>query len=356
MINRTEHPTEQGAAPAESTARPCELPSSASGRQEVSFRPGEPWLAPLAGWSDLPFRLLCREYGAAVCCTEMVSAKGLIYGGAGTTALLRTCADDRPLVVQLFGSEPPFMAEAVRRLRDAGFEYFDCNMGCAVPKVARTGAGAGLLRRPDNALRVAEAVIREAGEGRAGFKLRLGWNAGDETWRELAPALEARGAAWLSLHPRTAVQGFTGTPRREALAELRHLVRVPVIAGGDLFTAEDGLACLEQTGAHTVMYARGALRDPRIFLRHRRLAGQGGGDVPSLTEVVRRHAFLARKLTDGPAALLKMRTALPRYIRGPAGARTLRQAVVACRNWDDFAALVDRLEEQEHAGEVSCWK
>ncbi len=320
----------------------------------MSFRPDEPWLAPLAGWSDLPFRLLCREYGAAVCCTEMVSAKGLIHGGSGTTALLQTCPEDRPLVVQLFGAEAPFMAEAVQRLRDAGFDYFDCNMGCAVPKVARTGAGAALLRRPDNALRVAEAVIREAGEGRAGFKFRLGWNAGDETWRELAPALEAQGAAWLTLHPRTAVQGFTGTPRRDALTELRRLVRIPVIACGDLFTAEDGLACLEQTGVHTVMYARGALRDPRIFLRHRRLAGRKGEALPSLTEVVRRHAFLARELTDKPTALLKMRTIVPRYIRGPAGARSLRQAVVACRTWDDFAALVDRLEEQEHTGEMSC--
>ncbi|MBP3730190.1 MAG: tRNA-dihydrouridine synthase family protein, partial [Mailhella sp.] len=148
--------------------------------------PDSPWLAPLAGWSDLPFRLLCREQGAAVCCTEMVSAKGLVYGGRNTEQLLATaageecgnagCPSDEPLVVQIFGAEPEFMEQAVYILKDKGFEWFDVNMGCSVPKVTKTGAGAAMLRDVTGALRVARAVIGAAGAGRAGFKLRLGWD------------------------------------------------------------------------------------------------------------------------------------------------------------------------------------
>ena len=210
----------------------------------LPFAPDKPWLAPLAGWSDLPFRLLCRRFGAAVCCTEMISAKGLIYKSPGTAELFATCPEDGPVVVQLFGSEAPFMEAAAGQLRDKGFVWFDCNMGCSVPKVARTGSGAAMCKDIDNALSVAEALIRAAGRGRVGFKLRLGWDEpgrspAAETWRVLAPALEALGAGWLTLHPRTAKQGFTGTARWEYLSELKALVSLPVIASGDLFTAED---------------------------------------------------------------------------------------------------------------------
>lgn len=162
----------------------------------LPFAPDKPWLAPLAGWSDLPFRLLCRRFGAAVCCTEMISAKGLIYKSPGTAELFATCPEDGPVVVQLFGSEAPFMEAAAGQLRDKGFVWFDCNMGCSVPKVARTGSGAAMCKDIDNALAVAEALIRAAGRGRVGFKLRLGWDEpgrspAAETWRVLAPALEA---------------------------------------------------------------------------------------------------------------------------------------------------------------------
>ena len=161
----------------------------------LPFAPDKPWLAPLAGWSDLPFRLLCRRFGAAVCCTEMISAKGLIYKSPGTAELFATCPEDGPVVVQLFGSEAPFMEAAAGQLRDKGFVWFDCNMGCSVPKVARTGSGAAMCKDIDNALAVAEALIRAAGRGRVGFKLRLGWDEpgrspAAETWRVLAPALE----------------------------------------------------------------------------------------------------------------------------------------------------------------------
>ena len=161
---------------------------------QLPLRPDAPWLAPLAGWSDLPFRLLCRELGAAVCCTEMVSAKGLVYGGRNTEEFLASTPPegdkledgslvcDHPLVVQIFGAEAEFMEQAVQILRHRGFCWFDVNMGCSVPKVTKTGAGAAMLRDVPNALRVAEAVIRAAGPGKVGFKLRLGWDKEHEVY------------------------------------------------------------------------------------------------------------------------------------------------------------------------------
>ena len=303
----------------------------------LPFTPDKPWLAPLAGWSDLPFRLLCRRFGAAVCCTEMISAKGLIYKSPGTAELFATCPEDGPVVVQLFGSEAPFMEAAAGQLRDKGFVWFDCNMGCSVPKVARTGSGAAMCKDIDNALSVAEALIRAA-----------------ETWRVLAPALEALGAGWLTLHPRTAKQGFTGTARWEYLSELKALVSLPVIASGDLFTAEDGVRCLAETGVDTVMYARGALRDPAIFKAHLDLlAGREPevADVATLLARIREHARLARELSTEKVALLKMRTIVPRYVRHIEGSKQLRADIIACRSWDDFEKALRSFEAGKSSSE-----
>ena len=354
---------------------------------ELPLRPDAPWLAPLAGWSDLPFRLLCREMGATVCCTEMVSAKGLVYGGRNTEELLAVTAPegdrledgsvvcDSPLVVQIFGAETEFMEQAVQILRHRGFSWFDVNMGCSVPKVTKTGAGAAMLRDVPNALRVAEAVIRAAGPGRVGFKLRLGWDREHEVYRELARTLADMGAGWVTLHPRHAVQGFSGVPRMSAVAELAEDLSVPVVASGDLFTAEDGIRVIRETGAATVMYARGALRNPAIFSRHLELLGRGAleGAVPlpqlvhpsddgeqgrgvqqafdvldavpvnreELASIIRRHAVLARRYAPH-LALLKMRTFVPRYVKNLEGARALRQEIVSCTGWDELDAILER--------------
>lgn len=350
---------------------------------QLPIRPDAPWLAPLAGWSDLSFRVLCREQGAAVCCTEMVSAKGLVYGGRNTEELLATTpkegevlddglrVTDHPLVVQIFGAEAEFMEQAVHILKHRGFEWFDVNMGCSVPKVTKTGAGAAMLRDIPNALRVAEAVIKAAGPGRMGFKLRLGWDSSSEVYRELARELAAMGAGWITLHPRHAVQGFAGRPRFEAIGELAAELSVPVIASGDLFTAADGVRVLRETGCASVMYARGALKNPAIFARHLELL-QSGAELPDVEElspafegkalaaqnacdvldslpidrgelagVIRRHAQLARRWSPH-LALLKMRTFVPRYVKSMEGARNLRQEIVKCSGWDELNAILEK--------------
>ena len=304
--------------------------------------PEAPWLAPLAGFSDLAFRLLCREHGAACACSEMVSAKGLVYGSPGTEPLLATTPQDAPLVVQIFGSEVRFLEDALRLLLDRGFAWFDLNAGCPVRKVVKTGAGAALLRDPGLLLRLAEAMARLAGPGRVGVKTRISWGPGPETVLDLAPRLESAGAGWLTLHPRTATQGFAGRADRAALGRLKAATRLPVLASGDLFTAEDARACLAETGVDGVMFARGALGDPSVFGRLADLAaGRPPRPRPDLAGLILRHAALAREHLPGREALLKMRTVVPRYVKGHPGAKALRAELASCMTWEHLEDLVN---------------
>lgn len=311
--------------------------------QVLPFAPEAPWLAPLAGYSDLAFRLLCRENGAACAVTEMVSAKGLVYGSPGTAPLLTTCPEDKPLVVQLFGDTPDILARAMDLLLDQGFRWFDLNCGCAVPKVVRGGCGAALLRNPDQLVASVAAMVQRAEPGRVGVKLRLGWTASETCHLTLGPRLEQVGVGWLSLHPRTARQGFSGRADWSQLAALRHHVALPVLASGDLFTAADAARCLEETGVAGVMFARGALADPTIFARlAARLAGaplprlQG----PELATLIRRHATLIRCHDTPRRGLLRMRSIVPRYVKHLPSVSDIRQRLMACRDWECFEHVV----------------
>ncbi|MGE9984680.1 tRNA dihydrouridine synthase [Desulfovibrio sp. SGI.169] len=325
-------------------SRAAPLPRCPAHPESLPFGRDKPWLAPLAGYSDLPFRLLCREYGAAVCVTEMVSAKGLVYQSPGTSELLASLPEDQPLVVQLFGAQADFLRRAVALLREAGYGWFDLNMGCSVPKVLRQGAGAAMLGDVENSLAVARAMLEEAGPGRVGFKLRLGLDGARPVLPDLALRLEDLGAGWLTLHPRTARQGFGGTARWEALADLAPRLCLPLLASGDLFSAADGLRCLEQTGAAGVMYARGAMHDPAIFAAHLALCR---GERPAqatpaaLRAMILRHMELARALCPGKAALWKMRSVAPRYVRALPGVRALRQRLCRCTDWREFADAME---------------
>ena len=321
-----------------------QLPTCPSNPDTLPIGPQYPWLAPLAGYSDLPFRLLCREYGAAVCVTEMVSAKGLVYESPGTNELLMTLPEDQPLVVQLFGAEASFLGRAVELLRQAGYGWFDLNMGCSVSKVLRQGAGAAMLGDTENILVVARAMIEAAGRGRVGFKLRLGLDDARPVLPDLALRLEDAGAGWLTLHPRTARQGFGGTAQWDAIASLAQRLSIPLLASGDLFTAADGIACLESTGASGLMYARGAMHNPAIFADHATLLAGSPveqADGPRLRAMISRHLRLARAHCPGKAALWKMRSVVPRYVRTLPGARALRQELCHCSDWEELDRLLD---------------
>jgi tRNA-dihydrouridine synthase B len=314
----------------------------------LPFSPDAPWLAPLAGFSDLPFRLLCRELGAAAAVTEMVSAKGLFYDSRNTRRLLASHPDDAPLVVQLFGAEPEYLRRAVRELAGDGCAFFDLNCGCSVRKVVKTGAGAALLGDPERLVACAAAMAEAAGPGRVGVKLRLGPKPPDFTALPLARRLAGVGIAWLALHPRHASQGFSGTADADRLAAFVAASPLPVLASGDLMTAPDAVARLGATGAAGVMYARGALCDPRVFTRHvnhfRAARGEAPLPPPPLCDVVRRHAALCREHADDRRALLRMRTAVPRYLRELPGCRALRDRLCHCTSWEALDAIIDAAE------------
>jgi tRNA-dihydrouridine synthase B len=314
----------------------------------LPFSPDAPWLAPLAGFSDLPFRLLCRELGAAAAVTEMVSAKGLFYDSRNTRRLLATHPDDAPLVVQLFGAEPEYLRRAVRELAGDGYAFFDLNCGCSVRKVVKTGAGAALLGDPERLVACASAMAEAAGPGKVGVKLRLGPKPPDFTALPLAERLAGAGIAWLALHPRHASQGFSGTADMDKLAAFVAASPLPVLASGDLMTAEDAVTRLGATGAAGAMYARGALCDPRVFARHGNLFRAARGEAPlappPLCDVVRRHAALCREHADDRRALLRMRTAVPRYLRELPGCRALRDRLCHCTSWEELDAIIDAAE------------
>lgn len=335
----------------------------------LPIKPETPWLAPLAGWSDLPFRLLCREQGAAVACTEMVSAKGLVYGGKNTQDLLQTTAKDFPLVVQIFGAEQEFMQKGVQFLKERGFCAYDVNVGCSVNKVVKTGSGAAMLKDLPNFFAVAKTVIdevhKDAGH-KIGFKIRLGYYLGEKVYEEVAQRLQDFGADWITLHPRYAKQSFSGVPEYETLARLKELIEIPVIASGDLFTARDGIRVLLETGVNAVMYARGAMSNPRIFAEHKYLwqyvqeKGITGKDLanieildynelfPKSPEQIKADIYalimehLAYAKTYCPArAVLQMRTIVPRYVRHLENAKLVRQALIKCRTFEDLDAVIN---------------
>ncbi|MBQ4124473.1 MAG: tRNA-dihydrouridine synthase [Desulfovibrio sp.] len=299
----------------------------------------------MAGYSDLPFRCLCREEGAACCVTEMVSAKGLWYDGLNTWKVLETVPWDTPLVVQLFGAEADCLGWAVRRLREKGFAWFDLNMGCSVPKVARQGAGSAMLRDPDNALACARAMIAAALPGHVSFKLRLGVGRDAVNWLDLALRLEDAGAGLVTLHPRTAQEGFGGQAHWEAIAEAKRRLGIPVLASGGLFAAEDGVRCLKETGADGVMYARGALARPSVFKEHKALlrGEPAGKEIPAgeLRRLIRRHMELIGRFGSEDNALYRLRSIVPRYVRSIPGVRLLRQRLCACQSLGELDGILD---------------
>ena len=214
--------------------------------------------------------MLCREYGAACAVTEMVSAKGLVYYSPGTKDLLATCPKDSPLVVQLFGSEPDMFAQAMDKLLEAGFSWFDLNCGCSVPKVVKTGAGAALLRTPELLLEIAKIMVAKAGPGRVGIKLRTGWCAEETPVFDIAKSLEDHGIAWLALHPRHARQGYSGAAKWALVAALKQPGSPSPCWPAATCSATPGQArqCLAEPPARTGSCSpAGALGDPTIFER-----------------------------------------------------------------------------------------
>jgi len=316
---------------------------------------GRLFLAPLAGVSDKSFRRLCSEQGAALCYTEMVSAKALTYGNRGTRELLEIGGGEGPVGFQLFGSEPSVMAEAVGILEArggaaGGAALYDVNMGCPVPKVVKNGEGSALMLDPDRAGRIVEAMKRaaRAASRPVTAKIRAGWDAARVNCVEVARTLEAAGADAVCVHPRTREQYYGGRADWSLIARVKAAVRIPVIGNGDVFSAADAARMIEETGCDYVMIGRGALGNPWVF------AGGAGGvsattgtgsttgeaGVPTLQEktaMFLRHARLVCEDKGERTAVLEMRKHAGWYFKGEKGAAAFRGAMNQAKTMEDLA-------------------
>jgi len=285
-------------------------------------------LAPMAGITNLPMRLLAREQGAALCFTEMVSVNGLVRDGEKSFSLMRSSAADRPLGLQLFGDDPELLATGARLAAGLG-DLIDINMGCPVRKVVGSGAGSALLQDPDR-VRSVVAAVRRATKLPLTVKIRSGWGADSLNYLLIGRIAQDEGADAVTLHPRTRAQMFEGHADWQHIEQLKKALTIPVIGSGDLFTAEDVLAMLNMTGCDGVMIARGALGNPWIF-REALALQRGETKIPPATEerygVSQRHLDLFAASAGERVAVREMRKHLCWYARGVQGAAQFRAAV-----------------------------
>ena len=221
-------------------------------------------LAPMAGVTDLPFRLLCREQGAGMVCTEMVSAKAISFHNKNTVALLKTSPAEHPVSLQLFGADPDIISEMAAYIEERDFDVLDLNMGCPVPKVAGNGEGSALMRNPKLVEQIVSKTVR-AIKKPVTVKIRKGFTASEVNAVEIARIAEASGAAAVAVHGRTREQYYTGTADWDIIRQVKEAVSIPVIGNGDVDSAGKAKQLLDETGCDGVMVGRGARGNPWIF-------------------------------------------------------------------------------------------
>ena len=300
-------------------------------------------LAPMAGFSDRTFRLLCRERGADLVTSEMISAKGLCFMSERTRALYLPQEGDAPYAVQLFGSEPETMAKAVAIVeRDLGglLLSIDLNMGCPAPKIAGNGDGSALMRDPALAGEIVRAAA-QAAHVPVSVKFRKGWDAAHENAEAFARICEENGASYLTIHGRTREQMYSGVADRACMAAVKQAVKIPVIANGDVHSAQTALDTLQETGCDGVMIGRGALGNPFVF-EEIICALEGRSYTPpswdERRETAMRHARMALS-EKGDHAIVELRKHLAFYLRGIHDAAKLRTRINSCKTLEELEQI-----------------
>ena len=300
-------------------------------------------LAPMAGITDLSFRRIAKSFDVDLVTSEMVSSEGLVRNKASTKMLLQSHSEEKPLAIQLFGSDPKVAAEAARIAADEGADIIDLNMGCPVPKVVRQGAGAALLRDAATVAILVDAV-RQAVSVPVTVKTRSGWSQSKINVLEVARVAEDAGADAITIHPRTARQGFYGSADWSLIAKVKQAVNIPVVGNGDVTRPEDVEKMRQLTQCDGVMIGRGAMGSPWIFKQARDLTKGQAVSSPTPHErldVVRRHLALYEESLHGRQSLSGVRSRLMWYSKRLRGSARLRASLSDCRQLEDMIKLCE---------------
>ncbi len=301
-------------------------------------------LGPMAGVTDLPFRLLCREQGAGLVCMEMVSAKAVFYGNRNTKELLQVNPGERPVSLQLFGSDPEVLSDIAARLEEGPYDLFDLNMGCPVPKVVKNGEGSALMKDPKLVERILSSMVR-ALKKPVTVKIRKGFNDESVNAVEIARIAEGCGAAAVAVHGRTREQYYSGKADWEIIRQVKEAVSIPVIGNGDVDSPEAAKRMLAETGCDGVMVARGAKGNPWIFKRITEYLETGRiPPKPSREEVkamMLRHGEMMVEFKGEAAAMREMRKHVAWYTAGWPHSAALRNDINAVETMEVLRELIE---------------
>lgn len=301
-------------------------------------------LAPMAGVSDLPFRLLCREMGAGLVCMEMVSAKAIYYNNKNTDNLMEIHPEEKPVSLQLFGSDPKILSEMARRIEERPFAILDINMGCPVPKVVNNGEGSALLKNPKLVEEILTALVKAIHKP-VTVKIRKGFNDADVNAVEIAKIAEACGVAAIAVHGRTREQYYSGKADWDIIAQVKDAVKIPVIGNGDVDSPRAAQELLQQTGCDGVMIGRAAQGNPWIFRDI--TAFLENGIIPEAPtnaekkEIILRHAALQLEYKGEYTGVREMRKHLSWYTIGMPHSAKFRQTINTMESMDELVKSVE---------------